>query len=418
MKTNKRFITLFLSFIMLSIFALALPDRANAERLSDGNYEYSVANGKAKIEKYYGKEANVVVPTTLGGYEVTEIGIDAFENFELESVTIPEQIERMYHGSFKNCPKLGKVIFNAVKCKGAYDPIFDNCFVREVEIGPKVTIIDSSMFEDLPISSISIPDSVTEIGISAFENTALKSVTIPEQITELGEDAFSNCDSLTTVNYNAIKCSGGVRAIFASCPNLKTVTIGSKVEIIGENLFASLPIENITIPKSVKVIDQNAFAKTLIKNINIPEKIEEINRLAFSGCTNLKDVYYAGSKAAWKKVKVSGENEELLSAKLHYGKVYVAPSKVIDAVKKLKSNKISIELQAVGNSSGYRIQISESRNFKKLLVDKVVTKENVSLNSSKIKNKKTLYVRVQNLMKFGKKTVDSEWSKVFLVRLK
>lgn len=170
-------------------------------------------------------------------------------------------------------------------------------------------------------------------------NSKISKVTIPEGITRISFEAFKNCESLSTVNFNAVNCEGTVSPVFAGCKNLKTINIGSKVTLIGSYMFANVPAENIVLPTSVKEIDYDAFANSELKSITIPENVQNISFEVFKGCKNFKDIYYGGSKQGWLKIRISDNNKELKNATIHFAKIQVQPSKVLKANKKKKAKK-------------------------------------------------------------------------------
>ena len=58
------------------------------------------------------------------------------------------------------------------------------------------------------VVSVVIPNTVTEIGYGAFEGcSSLETVTIGTGVRTIWETAFASCESLTTLNYNAIQAS-------------------------------------------------------------------------------------------------------------------------------------------------------------------------------------------------------------------
>ncbi|MCQ2440666.1 MAG: leucine-rich repeat domain-containing protein [Clostridia bacterium] len=65
-------LVLILSIIPLGAFTVSAVD------YQDGDYTYSVENGNATITKYNGRDGDITIPSTLGGYPVTDIGDDAF----------------------------------------------------------------------------------------------------------------------------------------------------------------------------------------------------------------------------------------------------------------------------------------------------------------------------------------------------
>lgn len=81
------------------------------------------------------------------------------------------------------------------------------------------------------------------------------------------------------------------------------------------------------------------------------------------------------------------------------------------ATKKKAAKKVKITFKKVTGAKKYKVQISTTKKFKKILVKKTVKKIKVTITSKKIKNKKKLYVRVRAV---GAKT----WSKPKKVKIK
>ena len=93
------------------------------------------------------------------------------------------------------------------------------------------------------------------------------------------------------------------------------------------------------------------------------------------------------------------------------GKVIVKKTKVSKFSKKLASNKVKISLKKIKGISGYEIKISSSKKYaKSKTVTKKVKKNVFTVKSSKIKNKKVLYVKVRCYKKVGKKVYYSRWT--------
>ena len=419
MKKSKEYVGIVLTFIVTLMLVGMISGTVKAENIRSGEYEYSLSSGDATIEKYLGSATDVIIPSTIDGYEVKGIDYDAFLNSKISKVTIPEGITRISFEAFKNCESLSTVNFNAVNCEGTVSPVFAGCKnLKTINIGSKVTLIGSYMFANVPAENIVLPTSVKEIDNDAFANSGVKSVTIPEGITRIRFEAFKNCESLSTVNFNAVNCEGTVSPVFAGCKNLKTINIGSKVTLIGSYMFANVPAENIVLPTSVKEIDNDAFANSELKSITIPENVQNISFEVFKGCKNFKDIYYGGSKQGWLKIRISDNNKELKNATIHFAKIQVQPSKVLKANKKKKAKKVKIKILKVASSYGYRVQVSTTKNFKKKILDKKVKKCSFTLSNSKLKKKKKLYVRVQNSQLYNGKVLKSSWSKAYKVKIK
>ena len=87
-------------------------------------------------------------------------------------------------------------------------------------------------------------------------------------------------------------------------------------------------------------------------------------------------------------------------------------------VKKLSSNKVKLSVKKVAGASKYAVQISTTKNFKKVVAKKTSKKAVFTVKSKKLKGKKKLYVRVKVYKKVNGKTVASQWSKATKIRLK
>ena len=75
MKTN-RLLSLFLVLAVVLQIVAAVPFTALAETY--GDFMYTVTNGNVTITGYEGAGGDVVIPDTIEGYPVTEIGNEAF----------------------------------------------------------------------------------------------------------------------------------------------------------------------------------------------------------------------------------------------------------------------------------------------------------------------------------------------------
>ncbi len=421
MKNFKQVCSMIMVVALIISGSTLMPLQIKAANLVSGNYEYVLnGEGTAEIVKYNGKEKTVTIPSSLGSKKVTGICPEAFKNNStLQTLTIPEGITKLDWNCFYNCSALTKVNYNAIKCDGNATRIFRDCDnLTTVTIGNKVETIGGSLFQDLPIKSVTIPKSVTSIGYNAFRGTSLKSVTIPENITELKFSAFEDCKSLETVYYNAVKCDGAAIPVFRGCDKLNKVIIGSKVTIIGTCLFQETPITSIVIPAKVTDIRYNAFKNcSKLKSISLPEGLKSISFSVFEYCDSLTDVYYGGTKESWTKIQVGDSNENLIKAKIHFGKILVTPSKITKATKK-KAKTMKVSIKKVGGSAGYIVQVSASKKFKKVLVEKTMTKTSFTVSSKKIKGKKTLFVRVRNTQNYNGKLFLSKWSKATKVKVK
>lgn len=170
--------------------------------------DFVIADGV--LEEYQGRATHVNIPA---GIRV--IGDYAFEGSDVESVTVPEGVEKILGSAFKNCTHLRQV---------------------------------------------TLPSTLTLIGSCAFlECTALEAVTLPKGLTTLGPFSFHKCTAL-----RQIAIPEGIRVIdhfaFCRCTGLRLVQLPEGVERIARAAFGACPsLTSVTLPASLKEIEKNAL---------------------------------------------------------------------------------------------------------------------------------------------------------------
>ena len=179
----------------------------------------------AAIVDYVGDPvASLMIPSTLGGAKVTDIGDGAFEgNSQLCSIALPDTLTSIGQGSFRNCASLKTIVIPA----------------------SVASIGNSAFYGCSSLSSVSIPNSVTSIGDYTFcECYSLSSVNIPSSVTSIGSGAFSGCSSLTEVSIpSGVTSIGG--SAFTGCASLEYIFIPSSVTTIGAFAFSGCDVLSI-----------------------------------------------------------------------------------------------------------------------------------------------------------------------------
>ncbi|MBQ6872738.1 MAG: leucine-rich repeat protein [Clostridia bacterium] len=245
-----------------------------AER--EGYFTYYVSGGKAMIDYVdTGISGTVYVPSTLGGYPVTEIESSAFQRCKaMTSVIIPDSVLEIGNSAFYNCTGL-----------------------TYVKLSENLSEIKSETFAGCEkITEITIPDSVTSIGTWAFQNCfSLVDVHIGKNVKSISNCAFYNCNGLKNIKIpNSVTSMGD--SAFEHCSSLEDVIIGSGVTKLSYDLFCRC---------------------TALETIRIPASITSIE-YAFQDCSNLKHVCFMGTKSQWDSINISKSNNYLLNASIHY----------------------------------------------------------------------------------------------------
>lgn len=146
-------------------------------RLDDNTWEAAIINnpdGNSRI--IY--EGDIVIPTDIGfshaNYDVTSIGVRAFEYSNITSVSIPKSVVSIGTSAFDNCRNL---------------------------------------------ESVKIPNTVTSIKHRAFQNCRnLESIIIPSSVNSIGISAFSGCKALKDIYCQAVNVPETHSSAFDNSP--------------------------------------------------------------------------------------------------------------------------------------------------------------------------------------------------------
>lgn len=156
---------------------------------------------------YSSDKTLLLVPESLSVVDIEQgtkaIGVSAFYRSSVQTVVIPDSVERIDEKAF----------FEASK-------------VKTVRFGNGLKSIGNSAFEGCPLlKTVDLPANLESIGDRAFCNCEiLASVIMPEGLKTIGINAFSNCNALIgAVIPESVESIGA--AAFAYCPELKEVYI-------------------------------------------------------------------------------------------------------------------------------------------------------------------------------------------------
>lgn len=96
-----------------------------------GSIQYGLNGETAVVIGYRGKDMEVVIPASVEGYKVTQIGKKAFlSNKVLRQITLPESVARIDDWAFACCAKLAKIILPYHRMEIGQG-IFKDCFCLE-----------------------------------------------------------------------------------------------------------------------------------------------------------------------------------------------------------------------------------------------------------------------------------------------
>ena len=188
-------------------------------------------------------------------------------------VVIPEKVERIYPGAFKDCDKITKIVF---------------------------------------------PKGLRLIGSGAFENCiGLTEANLLTGVISIEANAFKNCDSLEFVKIpQSVK---NMTNAFVDCDNLKTVVLLGGVEALDSiysGTFDESPVENLVIDGNVHLLPMNLFPSggrnkykgdDNITNLYLLNGITPIGQKYGSALRAPKNIYYVEDKSDLSAHMGSGE---------------------------------------------------------------------------------------------------------------
>ena len=371
----KNSLSVILSVLIVISAALCVPVTASAATYdsdpNDFKYSYNYGSTLANIYGYTGNSEYVKIPSKINGYTITGINPQAFKNNKklkgiiipdtvtyvedslfsgcisltdvdlgkgitvitngmfyncknLESLTIPEQIERFYDRYSYTGNSSDKPFEGCVNLKNIYFKAKDISLVRYLSLPSLTNIVIGSTVESLPdrafsgykylenvtfengllvlpnecfknctgLKSITLPDSMMSVGKSAFENCYnIKSVTFSENLNTIADSAFKGCSSIENLSFNKNLREIGNNA-FEECSSVKNVTFNDSLNTIGESAFANCSsVEKVDLPESVSSVGKDVFEGCkAIKNITLSSKLNYVNDGVFSGCSSLESV--------------------------------------------------------------------------------------------------------------------------------
>ncbi|MEG0025929.1 MAG: leucine-rich repeat protein [Bacilli bacterium] len=350
MKNKKNYKTIYI-FAVITIFVLFLSvgygaiqqtlsinGHASLVSESDFVYVYHAYNDTVTITEYNGVSKNVLVPSQLGGYPVSQIDKYAFDSKDLDAVVISEGIKDIFFGAFSNNKLTSIIIPTSVKEIG--NRVFENNNIQIVSFkGVIPPVLGSELFfRNYHLVNICIPSTADEV---TWQKTLMAAgVTADVSIIkgksgacgEIGTGEVTgppalNCGTNAYQKDNECLCFDQYEGdpyvmcslrldltcfVFSyqgwskynviqgyNCDN-KEISIPDVIDgvisgKINKDAFISKGLNKIILNKSLQIIDMYAFKNNNLKTITIPAKVTSIVLNAFTN-NKLESVIFKGTK--------------------------------------------------------------------------------------------------------------------------
>ena len=180
-RMSKSLLVLFIVMASFTFCPFTLFADGNASANNEADFEIKLtddANGSI-ITKYKGARKDVIVPATIQGLPVVEVG--GIKG--VETAVIPEGVKRISAEAFGS------------NWSGSSYPL------KSVHLPEGLEVIgDYAFYQCNNLTSVNFPSTLKAIGVRAFGKTKLGEVTLSEGLEVMGRDVFVECKELTAIS--------------------------------------------------------------------------------------------------------------------------------------------------------------------------------------------------------------------------
>lgn len=244
-----------------------------------GDFSYLVMDdGNISIKDYSGSDTDVVIPDTIDGKKVTDLGSTAlgtdYEGSPIETVTIPASIDYISADNpFIYCPNLKEIIVDS----GNKDYISVDGVLYNKD---KTKLLCYPPKKEG--TSYTIDSNTTYIGASAIFMTQLQEIKFPAELDAIEHHGVASNYQLKAADLSGTAVTAIGNYAFAECTRLSDVKLPDTLDTIGGGAFSDCTaLEDIELPMGLLSVGQSAFINTGLKRIIIPSSVQDIGYSAF-----------------------------------------------------------------------------------------------------------------------------------------
>ncbi len=211
-------------------------------------FEYSAVGGKVTVEGCHESlEGKIVIPETIGGYEVTAIGENAFKgNAKITEVVIHKGVSSIGTGAFALCAKLEKITIDEENA----DYVSEDGILYNKD---KTVLLQALLIKKT--ATIEITETVKTVAKDAFAGwDSLEKITFSKNIEEICEGAFDGCTAIkdvyfggTQTEWNKVELNGSFTSATIHFGDLSDVQQASELIKILQLINATATTEGVNI---------------------------------------------------------------------------------------------------------------------------------------------------------------------------
>lgn len=191
-------------------------------------------------------------PITL--VDTKKIGYAAFEQCQIEELSIPETVTYLEYGFHSKNYNLKNITVD--KNNKNYESIDGAVYLKD---NGKTLIAFPTMLEE---KSYTLNENIRTLSPYSLSSTNMAlELIVPETVTKIEKHTFSEA-------------------------NIQNVTINANIKEIKENTFEFAQINNLYLNDEIEVIKKDAFLSFNGASIHLPTKLKDIKRKAFTFCSN------------------------------------------------------------------------------------------------------------------------------------
>lgn len=232
----------------------------------------------------------IVIPEKVRGYKVTVVGKMAFDGCKFKTIQLPDGLLKIEYSAFQNS-ELENISIPDTVTEIGVNAFLECSNLVSIKLSAGLKKISSGMFRyDEKLQNVKIPDGAEKIESSVFiECSGLVEFSLPDSIKEIGDYAFLKC-----VNLKKIKLPKYLEKInnetFMYCEKLENVIWPDELKTIEENAFSFCHSLNVQIPDGIQTIQNQGFMEAGMVNVVIPDSVTEFGQRVFQNCKQLQTV--------------------------------------------------------------------------------------------------------------------------------